>query len=91
MKYRSRTEIVGRILKVASQGATKTKIMYDAYLSYTQLNEYLRFLTENKMIKRNDGTEIYRLTEKGQRFYQKCREIDEMIGSKQTHTSTFEI
>lgn len=91
MKYRSRTEIVGRILKVASQGATKTKIMYDAYLSYTQLTEYLRFLTDNKMIKRNEGTEIYRLTEKGQRFYQKCKEIDEMISSKPTHTSAFEM
>lgn len=87
MKYRSRTEIVGRILKVVSQGATKTKIMYDAYLSYTQLTEYLKFLTENKMIKRSDAGEIYKLTEKGQKFYQKCKEIDEMIGSKQTHTS----
>ncbi|HJU14682.1 MAG TPA: winged helix-turn-helix domain-containing protein [Candidatus Nitrosotalea sp.] len=91
MKYRSRTEIVGSILKVIGQGATKTKIMYDAYLSYTQLTEYLKFLTDNKMIKRSDGTETYKLTEKGQKFYQKCKEIDEMIGSKQTHTSTFEI
>ncbi len=91
MKYRSRTEILASILKVASHGATKTKIMYDAYLSYTQLTEYLRFLTENKMIKRSEGTEVYRLTEKGQKYYQKCKEIDDMIGSKQTHTSTFEI
>ena len=72
------------ILEVVSQGATKTKIMYDAYLSYTQLVEYLKFLTENKLIKRQEGTEIYRLTEKGHKFYLKCKEIDEMINSNTT-------
>jgi predicted transcriptional regulator len=90
MKYRSRTEIVGIILEIASQGATKTKIMYDAYLSYTQLTEYLSFLTENKLIKRQEGTELYRLTEKGHRFYLKCREIDEMIETKYTHVDSFD-
>lgn len=90
MKYRSRTEIVGIILEIASRGATKTKIMYDAYLSYTQLTEYLSFLTENKLIKRQEGTELYRLTEKGHRFYLKCREIDEMIETKHTHVDPFD-
>jgi len=39
MKYRSRTEIVSRILDAANGGATKTKIMYKAFLSYAQLKE----------------------------------------------------
>ena len=82
MKYRSRTEIVSIILEVASHGATKTRIMYDAYLSYTQLIDYLSFLTENKMIKRQEGTEIYRLTEKGHKFYLKCKEIEEMMETR---------
>jgi predicted transcriptional regulator len=34
MKYRSRTEIVAMILDAANGGATKTKIMYKAFLSY---------------------------------------------------------
>lgn len=89
MKYRDRTEITRLILEIASHGATKTRIMYDAYLSYTQLTEYLRFLTENKLIKRQDGTELFRLTEKGRKFYQKCKEIDEMIESKNGSTDPF--
>lgn len=89
MKYRSRTEIVGIILEVVSHGATKTKIMYDAYLSYTQLTEYLSFLMENKLIKRQEGTELYRLTEKGHKFYLKCKEIDEMIETK--HKDSFDV
>lgn len=91
MKYRDRTEITRLILEIASRGATKTKIMYDAYLSYTQLTEYLSFLTENKLIKRQEGSELYRLTEKGHRFYQKCREIDEMIDVKHNHADPFDI
>jgi predicted transcriptional regulator len=37
MKYRSRTEIVCNILDATNGGATKTKIMYFAFLSYAQL------------------------------------------------------
>ncbi len=43
MKYRSRTEIVNSILNAANGGATKTKIMYNAFLSYNQLKDYLLF------------------------------------------------
>ena len=44
MGNRSRTEIVGNILDAANGGATKTKIMYTAFLSYNQLKEYLSVL-----------------------------------------------
>ena len=40
MKYRSRTEIVAMILEAANGGATKTKIMYNAYLSYNQVRNF---------------------------------------------------
>ena len=50
MKYRSRTEIVAMILEAANGGATKTKIMYKAFLSYNQLREYLSVLIENNLI-----------------------------------------
>jgi predicted transcriptional regulator len=42
MKYRSRSDIVGLLLDAANGGgATKTKLMYKAYLSFNQLKEYL--------------------------------------------------
>ena len=55
MKYRSRTEIVSMILEAANGGATKTKIMYKAFLSYAQLKEYLSLLIENNLI---EGLEL---------------------------------
>ncbi|MGB8172467.1 MAG: winged helix-turn-helix domain-containing protein, partial [Nitrososphaeraceae archaeon] len=55
MKYRSRTDIVGLILEGANGGATKTKIMYKAFLSYAQLREYLAMLLENGLIEYEEG------------------------------------
>jgi predicted transcriptional regulator len=69
MKYRSRTEIVGLILEAANGGgATKTKIMYKAFLSFAQLREYLTTLQENELIEYDHQT--YRTTEKGMRLLQ---------------------
>jgi predicted transcriptional regulator len=66
MKYRSRTEIVGLILEAANGGgATKTKIMYKAFLSFAQLREYLTMLQENGLIEHEGGKQTYRTTEKG--------------------------
>ena len=79
MKYRSRTEIVEMILQTARSGATKTKIMYKAYLSYTQVKEYLSFLLENGLIKYEEGTQIYRITEKGLHFLQVYSEISDLV------------
>ena len=51
MKYRSRSDIVGLLLDAANGGrATKTKMMYKAYLSFNQLREYLALLIENGLI-----------------------------------------
>ena len=48
--------------------ATKTKIMYNAFLSYNQLKEYLTFLIENNLIEYRDGTCEFKNTEKGLKF-----------------------
>jgi predicted transcriptional regulator len=65
MKYRSRTEIVAMILDSTNGGATKTKFMYKAYLSYAQLKEYLSVLIENNLLEYVEGTQTYKTTEKG--------------------------
>ena len=82
MKYRSRTEIAAMILQAARVGATKTKIMYKAYLSYAQVKEYLRFLQESNLIKYEEGTQIYKVTEKGRHFLQAYDEISDLISTK---------
>jgi predicted transcriptional regulator len=79
MKYRSRTEIVGNILDAANGGATKTKIMYIAFLSYNQLKEYLSVLIENNLLEYLEGTQTFKTTEKGLNFLKMHNEIEELL------------
>ena len=79
MKYRSRTEIVAMILEAANGGATKTKIMYKAFLSYAQLREYLSVLIENNLLEYLEGSQTYKTTEKGLNFLQMHNEIGELL------------
>ena len=80
MKYRSRTDIVGLILEAANGGgATKTKIMYKAFLSYAQLREYLSVLIENNLLEYLEGSQTYKTTEKGLNFLKMHNEIGELL------------
>ncbi len=79
VKYRSRTEIVAMILEAANGGATKTKIMYKAFLSYAQLREYLSVLIENNLLEYLDGSQTYKTTEKGLTFLKMHNEIGELL------------
>jgi predicted transcriptional regulator len=79
MKNRSRTEIVGNVLDAANGGATKTKIMYKAFLSYNQLKECLTILIENNLIEYIDGTQTFKTTEKGLHFLKMHNEIGELL------------
>lgn len=68
MKYRSRTDIVAEILESANSGVTKTKIMYKAFLSYTQLQEYVSLLIENGLLEYHPHNQTYKTTTKGNHF-----------------------
>jgi len=81
MKYRSRTEIVSMILEAANGGATKTKIMYKAFLSYAQLKEYLSVLIENNLLEYLEGIQTYKTTEKGFNLLKMHNEIGELLQS----------
>ena len=85
MGNRSRTEIIGHILDAANGGASKTKIMYTAFLSYNQLTEYLTILIENSLIEYLDGTRTFKTTEKGLIFLKMHNEIGELL-----HQTTME-
>jgi predicted transcriptional regulator len=79
MKYRSRIEIVAMILEAANGGATKTKIMYRAFLSYAQLKEYLSVLIANDLMDYLESPQIYKTTEKGLNFLKMNNEIAELL------------
>ena len=78
MKYRSRSDIIGLLLEAANGGgATKTKLMYKAFLSFNQLREYLAVLVENGLIE-YEGNQTYRTTQKGLRVLQLHNKIEEL-------------
>ena len=82
MKYRSRMEIVCNILVATNGGgggATKTKIMFAAFLSYGQLKEYLSVLIDNNLIEYSNGTQTFKATEKGLNYLKTYREIGELL------------
>ncbi len=79
MKYRSRTEIIDSILRATNFGASRTKIMYRSYLSYTQVKQYISFLLDNQLIRCEEESEKYWVTEKGLRYINAFDEIRELV------------
>ena len=75
MKYRSRIDIMAGILQTAMNGALKTRLMYGASLSYTQLQSYLEFVMEKKLLICENN--IYHLSTNGMRFLSLYEEIQE--------------
>jgi hypothetical protein len=55
--------------------------MYRAYMSYSQLKEYLRLLEDRELIKYEQGSQLYLLTEKGLRFMNAYDKINELVPS----------
>jgi predicted transcriptional regulator len=78
MKNRGRTELASNILEAANGGATKTKIMYKAFLSYAQLKEYLAILIQNGLMT-HDVKGIYRTTSKGIRFIETSQQLGGLL------------
>ena len=79
MKYRSRMDIAAAILEIAKDGAIKTRIMYKAFLSFPQLNEYLNVLRDGGLLGYAEDERAYNTTEKGKRFLKMYREVDAMV------------
>ena len=82
MKYRTRTELIRDILKIArnyGKGAGQTQIMYAAFLSHGQMKEYLTILIDNGLLIHDVGNQKFRITEKGLGFLQLYEQMDDLI------------
>jgi predicted transcriptional regulator len=80
MKYRTRFEIASNILSVALEGnASKRRLMYASFLSSSQINDYLNFLTANELIMMDEETHVFALTEKGMRFLHIYDDLNKLI------------
>jgi predicted transcriptional regulator len=69
VKYRSRLEIIVDVLNTATNGASKTRIMYAANLSYKLLEKYIKETIESGFM--SSGHRGYEVTEKGKTFLEK--------------------
>lgn len=86
-KYRGRLRIIADILRIASNGAKKTRIMYQANLSYKLLCRYLEdvlnaglvtFEKENSYVLTSRGEEfLERLDE----YHKQRRQLEERLSS----------
>jgi predicted transcriptional regulator len=79
-RRRSNIEIIGEMLQLGENGAGKTKLMYGANMSYTQIQKYLGFLIKHGFIDKltigNPGM-TYLVTEKGKSL---LASIDSVLG-----------
>ncbi len=80
MKARGRLDFIAATLRAAGEGRTKTQIMYLAFLSYSRADQFLRFLVERRLLKRERGTEIYRLTETGANLLRVYDGLGDLMG-----------
>ena len=74
-KRRTAIEITADILDAANNGATKTKIMQLANLSYKLLCKYLTLLTRQGFIENRNDTGPYHITSKGHKFLKEFKEL----------------
>lgn len=72
-KYRRRFDILADMVRVASSGAKKTKIMYFANLSYLLLNKYLDEAMHTGFLRYNG--EEYLTTRKGGAFLERYNDF----------------
>ena len=74
-KNRDRVEIVANILEICRNDTRKTKIMYQANLSFELLAKYLRLLQQANLIKVDHYGSVYSATDKGLEFLKQYYEL----------------
>ena len=83
IRYRSRADIIAAILRVVTErGATKTRIMYRAFLSSSQLKQYIPILLDNGLLATNEERSIYNITENGMRLLRLYYQLTEMMNKR---------
>jgi predicted transcriptional regulator len=78
---RDRLHIMAEIIEATKESQLKTRIMYSANLSFSQVNEYLSFLTEKGFLRVHveNGKKLYEATAKGNRYIENYREMSNLL------------
>jgi len=83
-KYRDRLQIIADILSIANRRAKKTKIMYEANLSYRLLCRYLKEVLDAGLVSFEKG-EFYVLTASGKEFLNRHAAYSKRCKSLEAH------
>jgi predicted transcriptional regulator len=80
-KRRSHYHLIGEILNLAVEGASKTRIMYRANLSATMTKEYIELLQQKSLIKvsTENGRNIYKTNERGFQYLRGYRRMLQLL------------
>jgi len=86
-RNRDRNEIIESIMQcvknaMAQEGIGITRIMYNSYVPYNVVNQYLKFLIQNGSLEYHEPNKIYSITEKGLRFLELQNKLHELIKGK---------
>jgi predicted transcriptional regulator len=77
---RSRDTIISRILDICSDGASKTRIVYQANLNFKTINPYMDLLIKNELITIKKGRTLeYRTTERGEALRKNFKQINSQL------------
>ena len=85
-KNRDRLSIVAAILEAANPGASKTRIMFQANLSFSLLEKYLEVAATAGFVQIDSGK--YQLTELGKEFLREYRHFHEKYDRAQKMLDT---
>jgi predicted transcriptional regulator len=73
---RSRHEIISQILDICKNGASKTRIVYQANLNFKTVNPYLDLLIKNELIEKKENQNIlYETTERGNKLLDNFKQM----------------
>ena len=78
---RGKLEIIYDILSLCTGPTGKTYIMYQANLSYSQLQKYLEYLLQINLLQTDNAgeTELYIITNKGINLIQHYKKLIELL------------
>jgi len=83
-RRRGEVQILIDILGISLRGVKVTHLMYKANLSYSTLRKYLSKMSKRGLIVKaynNDGSMVYRATEKGKRVLDRLQEVKYILSA----------
>ncbi|OPY55233.1 MAG: hypothetical protein A4E49_00534 [Methanosaeta sp. PtaU1.Bin112] len=77
---RSKHEIFSKILEICLNGASKTKIVYQANLNFRTVNPYLDILIKNNLLEASkDNHILYKTTREGANMQETISKVNDML------------